>query len=89
MPIDPDVILGQSHDLEHEFPEFVDTLHDLQDTDTDFKTLCDHYYDVNREIIRIEQCVEARSHQFFEGLKRQRLRYKDEVYTILRHATAH
>lgn len=89
MPLDPQAILGQSHDLEYEFPEYVELIEDLSQRDQDFARLCKEYRYVNRDIIRIEQHTLPRSHGYCEELKRQRLRCKDQMYRRLRQAEAH
>lgn len=84
MPMNLDSMLGQNHDLYHEFPEYAEQIKALQETDREFAKLCDEYTELNREVIRIEQHVEPASHYFFEDLKKKRLRSKDLIYSRLR-----
>lgn len=79
----PDAILGQSHDLDHEFPEYQGRIHDLIERDNNFAQMCDTYTNLNREVIRIEQGLEARSDGYFEDAKKLRLLQKDMIYARL------
>ncbi|MEE9141141.1 MAG: DUF465 domain-containing protein [Gammaproteobacteria bacterium] len=79
-----DSMMGQNHDLYHEFPEFAELIKELQNSDDKFAELCDHYTELNREVIRVEQHVEPVSHNCFEDLKKQRLHCKDLIYDRLR-----
>lgn len=78
-----DSMLGQNHDIYHEFPEFADRIDNLRQQDLDFARLVDAYTEINREVIRIEQCVEPRDHFYFEELKKKRLVHKDQLYRML------
>jgi len=78
-------MLGESHDLFHEFPEYKDRIADLKAADPKFAGLYDEYHAVNDEVERIELQIETPSDTYTETLKKRRLHLKDEVYTILRH----
>ena len=78
-----DSMLGQNHDIYHEFPEHVERIDRLRKVDLDFANLVEEYTKINREVIRIEQCVEARDHFYFEELKKKRLVHKDRLYALL------
>ncbi len=78
-----DSMLGQNHDLYHEFPEYKDRIETLRSKDAEFSRLCDEYTQLNREIIRIEQHVEPRDHVYFEEMKKKRLHAKDLIYRQL------
>ncbi|NNF52094.1 MAG: DUF465 domain-containing protein [Gammaproteobacteria bacterium] len=73
-------MLGQNHDIYHEFPEYTQQIEKLRTSNSDFAKLFDEYTELNREVIRIEQLVEPRSHEFHESLKKKRLRAKDKIY---------
>lgn len=81
--MEQDEILGQNHDVYHEFPEYRERIDKLKNTNPDFSQLFDEYTELNREVIRIEQLVEPRSHEFHEELKRKRLHAKDRIYAYL------
>lgn len=71
------------HELAEEFPEYADQMHRLKTSDAHFAKLADAYHDVNREIHRLETRVEAASEEHEEGLRRQRMRLKDEIAAML------
>ena len=79
-------MLGESHDLVHEFPEYRDQFQALKLSDSRFAELFERYHEVNREVIRIEQEIETPSDTYTEDLKKTRLLLKDQLYTILRSA---
>lgn len=78
-----DEILGQNHDVFHEFPEHIERIKKLKSSNLEFSRLFDEYTELNREVIRIEQLVEPRSHEFHEDLKKKRLKAKDKIYDFL------
>ncbi|MDH3588058.1 MAG: YdcH family protein [Gammaproteobacteria bacterium] len=78
-----DSMYGQNHDIYHEFPEHVERIDNLKEVDLDFAKLVEAYTKINREVIRIEQCVEARDHFYLEELKKKRLVHKDRLYAFL------
>lgn len=77
-------MLGESHDLFHEFPEYQNRIAELKAADTQFAALYDEYHAINDEVERIELQIETPSDFYTETLKKQRLHLKDEIYTILR-----
>lgn len=79
-----DAMLGQNHDVYHEFPEYVERIDNLKQTDKNFARLVEKYTDVNRKVIRVEQGIEPRDHFSFEQLKKRRLLHKDQLYSILK-----
>jgi len=76
-------MLGQNHDVYHEFPEFADQIDSLKQTNRQFARLVDEYTELNREIIRVEQKVKPLDHFSFEDLKKRRLLSKDQLYAVL------
>ncbi len=77
-------MLGEKHDLHHEFPELGEKIHALKVGNAHFARLFDEYHQVNREVVRIEEGVETTSDQYLEELKKRRLWLKDELYRMLR-----
>ncbi len=77
-------MLGESHDLFHEFPEYKDRISDLRSADPRVAQLYDEYHTVNDEVERIELELETPSDMYTETLKKKRLHLKDEIYAILR-----
>lgn len=76
----------ENHSLVNEFPEHKDTIHELKSSNGHFAKLFDEYHHTNKEIHRIESGAENTSDEYLEGLKKQRLQHKDELYAMLREA---
>jgi uncharacterized protein YdcH (DUF465 family) len=73
-----------SHELAEEFPEAAQLIRRLRDCDPQFAGLAARYEDVNREINLIESGVTPTADDVLEDLKKQRLKYKDEIVASLR-----
>jgi len=71
------------HELQDEFPDKTNLIHDLKMNDAHFAKLAEQYHEVNREIHRLETRVEAGSEAREEDLRRQRMRLKDEIASML------
>ena len=76
-------MLGEKHDLRHEFPEYEDRIHDLKMENAHFSKLFDDYHDLDQEVRRIETGVENTSDFYLEDLKKKRLHLKDTLYGML------
>jgi uncharacterized protein YdcH (DUF465 family) len=76
----------QPHDVEHEFPEYKDTLQEMKSQDTRLAQLVAEYEQVNAEIVDIEENEKPFQDFEFEEMKKRRLMLKDEIYFILRGA---
>lgn len=74
----------QQHDLHHEFPEYKDAIHHLKTSNQHFAKLFDEYHRVNKDIRRIEENEEPVTDTALEGMKKQRLKLKDELHGMLR-----
>ena len=72
------------HPLIVELPEYRDDIHRLKTADHHFRRLFDQYHEVDREVARIEQEVEAVSDARLEELKIKRLHLKDDLHGILK-----
>jgi uncharacterized protein YdcH (DUF465 family)/quercetin dioxygenase-like cupin family protein len=70
-------------DLAHEFPEFRQRIHELKLADAEFRERYRAYQEIDDEIYRIEQGIEARSDEYTENLKRRRVQLKDQLYARL------
>ena len=77
-------MLGESHDLFHEFPEYKDRITELRAANQKFAELYDEYHVINDEVERIELEIETPSDMYTETLKKKRLHLKDEIYRVLR-----
>ena len=71
------------HELAEEFPNSIDALRSLRESDPHFHKLTEHYHDLNREIHRGETDVEPMSELHLEELKKKRLAMLDEIRILL------
>ena len=74
------------HGLHEEFPEVAPKISKLKINDAHFARLADRYEHINREIHRIETDVEPASDETLEQLKKERIKLKDEIASMLRAA---
>ena len=74
------------HPLITELPEYRDDIHRLKTEDHHFRHLFDQYHEIDKEVARIGQEVEAASDARLEALKIKRLHLKDDLHAILRKA---
>ncbi len=72
------------HDLATEMPEFKEAIHKLKESDNHFARLFDEYQELDKEIVRIEQEIDAASDERVEELKKKRLDHKDQLVAMLR-----
>ena len=73
----------EHHDLRHEFPEHADRIHELKMTDEQFRVLFDQYHALDREVRRIELDIQPTGDEYLEERKRERVRLKDALYSML------
>jgi uncharacterized protein len=71
------------HELAEEFPEHVERIHQLKLSNAHFLKLTERYHEVNRAIHRAETNVEPVDGMTEEVMRKQRLRLKDEIHTML------
>ncbi|MFO1260506.1 MAG: DUF465 domain-containing protein [Sphingomonadaceae bacterium] len=67
------------HDLHSIFPEAAEALHSLKLGNAHFRSLSDQYHDLTREIVRIEEGVDAAGDIRLEDMKKQRLGLLDQI----------
>lgn len=79
-------MISEQHDFVSEFPQHKQAIHDLKTSNAHFAKLFEEYNKINREILRIETGVENTSDEYVEGLKKQRLKLKDELYQFIQKA---
>ncbi len=72
------------HQLQEEFPQEVRFIQRLMRTNYQFKRLATRYDEINGKIYRIETEEEPTSDEVLERLKKQRLKIKDEIASMLR-----
>ncbi len=71
------------HELAEEFPDKVDQMHDLKQSNAHFARLFDEYHDVNRAVHRAETNVEPMDNLAETDLRKKRAHLKDEIWSIL------
>lgn len=71
------------HELAEEFPNHVEVMQRLKQSDTRFARLFDDYHAINRDIHRAETNVEPTDDLHLAEMRKQRLALKDEIYRLL------
>lgn len=71
------------HELAAEFPDKVEQIGSLQQSNAHFAKLADSYHEVNRAIHRAETDVEPTSDAHLVDLRKKRMTLKDEIFGIL------
>ena len=74
----------EHHPLIREFPEMRERIHDLKQSDQHFARLFEDYEVADKAIVRAENGVDHLGDVELEGLKKQRLSLKDQLYARLR-----
>jgi len=80
-------MLGESHDVEHEFPEFHDQIEALRAEDMDFSELMDKHDHLDQEIRELEERGQPVADEYMENMKKERALLKDKIYAALRAAS--
>jgi len=76
-------MLGESHDLLHEFPDLVDRI-DVLRNDDEFAHLMTDYDNLDAEVRKLEELGTPVTDETIEMLKKERLLMKDRLYDRLR-----
>lgn len=76
-------MLGESHDLLHEFPEYTGKIAELRENDAVFHNLMDEYDWLDAHIRTLEELNTPVADYHMEEMKKRRLLLKDRLYTIL------
>lgn len=79
-------MLGEHHDIDHEFPEYHDKLEALSAKDEQFKSLVEKHDDLDNRIRRLEEKQLPISDEEIEKMKFERTSLKDQIYQALRSA---
>ena len=74
------------HPLVKEFPEYKEQIHDLKMTNNHFSKLMKEYEEVDKHVFRIESDEEPTGDEYLRDLKKQRLKIKDELHSIIKEA---
>ena len=72
------------HQLVIEFPEYEEKIHTLKIENAHFRKLFDSYDALDHEIYNIESDTDPKSDAFFNKLRKDRVRLKDEIYIFLK-----
>ena len=76
-------MLGEPHDLLHEFPEYQGKIDALKQSNEDFARLMGEYDELDQEIRELEVHDQPVSDLYMEELKKKRVHLKDQLYAIL------
>lgn len=71
------------HELSEEFPDKIEQIHTLKESDAHFRKLFDEYHEVNRAVHRAETNVEPTDEANEALLRRQRMTLKDQIASML------
>lgn len=71
------------HELAEEFPEHVDQIHALKESNAHFAKLFDEYHEVNRAVHRAETDIEPTDDLHMQELRKQRMVLKDELWSMI------
>jgi uncharacterized protein len=71
------------HELPEEFPDKVDVISALKQSDAHFARLSDEYHEVNRAVHRAETNVEPMEELAEVELRKKRAALKDEIWSLL------
>jgi uncharacterized protein YdcH (DUF465 family) len=70
------------------FPEYRELITRLKTTDHHFTRLFDKHNELDQKIQNMESHIESGTHEEVETLKKEKLHLKDELYAILKKASA-
>ncbi len=77
-------MLGEKHDLLHEFPELETKIDEMRKTSAPFAGLMNDYDAVDAKIRQLEELGTPVADETIEDLKKERLLLKDKLYALLR-----
>jgi len=70
------------------FPEYRDLISELKTSDHHFVKLFDKHNEIDQKIKNLEAHIESGTHEEIEDLKKEKLLLKDQLYAILKKASA-
>jgi uncharacterized protein YdcH (DUF465 family) len=70
------------------FPEYRDLISELKTSDHHFVKLFDKHNELDQKIKNLEAHIETATPEEIEDLKKEKLLLKDQLYTILKKASA-
>jgi uncharacterized protein YdcH (DUF465 family) len=71
------------HDLHREFPQHAEAIHSLKVSSKHFARLFDEYHALTSKVEALEDRDSPVADVELEGMKKQRLKLKDELYAML------
>ncbi|WP_170758648.1 YdcH family protein [Ruegeria lacuscaerulensis] len=71
------------HELAEEFPDKVELMSQLKQSDAHFARLADEYHEINRTVHRAETNVEPMEDLAEGEMRKKRAALKDEIWAIL------
>ena len=77
-------MLGEAHDLLHEFPDLVEKIDSLRNSDGEFAQLMTEYDNLDARVRKLEELGTPVADETIEDLKKERLLMKDRLYDMLR-----
>ena len=69
------------------FPEYRELITQLKTTDRHFLNLFDKHNELDQKIKNMEDRIELATHNEIEGLKKEKLALKDELFNLLKKAS--
>jgi len=76
-------MLGEPHDLVHEFPQHTQRIAELRANDATFAHAMREYDELDADIRRLEELGQPVADVTIETLKMHRVRLKDRLYAML------
>ncbi len=77
-------MLGETHDILHEFPNLEETIKNLRNSDATFAGLMERHDKLDSEIRNLEELNQPIDDFDMEEMKKTRALLKDEIYQYLR-----
>ena len=77
-------MLGESHDLLHEFPDLEAKIAALRAANEEFAQMMKDYDNLDARVRKLEELGTPVADETIEDLKKQRLLMKDRLYEMLR-----
>ena len=77
-------MLGETHDILHEFPNLEETIRNLRHNDVQFAGLVEKHDSLDNEIRTLEELNQPIDDFEMEEMKKTRALLKDQIYQYLR-----
>lgn len=71
------------HELQRDFPEFLDAMQVLRSSDSSFSQMFDEYHSLTSQVERLEEEDVPVDDFTIEEMKKTRARLKDKMYKLL------